>query len=97
MCLSAGASTETRLCCACCAAVSCTTMPNALTRHVGLNVGTWVVETLVKHYFEQLRREKVDASTVASNGELRHDELFYDEAFHIVKVCRFGFSRNLRC
>lgn len=63
-------------------------MPNALTRHVGLNAGTWVVETLFKHYADNLFKERgrSDDQTKAS-GVLRRDELLYDEVFHIVKVC----------
>lgn len=71
-------------------------MPNALTRHIGLNAGTWVLETLVKHYFDRLfedRKDKVDAaSSEGTSGELRRDELLYDEAFYIVKVCLKCFS-----
>lgn len=62
-------------------------MPNALTRHVGLNAGTWVVETLVKHYFDHLFKEKSPEALQSVSGNLRQDELLYDEVFHIVKVC----------
>lgn len=67
-------------------------MPNALTRHVGLNAGTWVLETLFKHYFDQLFPGKVEEMTRTSDstgdsGDLRRDELMYAEVFHIVKVC----------
>lgn len=70
-------------------------MPNALTRHVGLNAGTWVLETLVKHYFNNVFKN-ADMSTAAeetlndrkegSNAKLRREEILYDEAFHIIKV-----------
>ena len=62
-------------------------MPNALTRHVGLNAGSWVLEVLVKHYLEHLfeNKEKQYDPTKAS-GVLRRDELLYDEVFHIVRV-----------
>ncbi len=71
-------------------------MPNALTRHVGLNAGTWVLETLVKHYFSNVFKP-ADGNITAeetgndrkegSNANLRREEILYDEAFHIVKVC----------
>ncbi|KAI5120281.1 hypothetical protein M0805_005338 [Coniferiporia weirii] len=66
-------------------------MPNGLTRHVSLSAGTWVLETLVKHYFEQLFKDSdrvvgTEASaTNGTSGDLRRDELLYAEAFHIVK------------
>ncbi|KAH8115380.1 alpha/beta-hydrolase [Phellopilus nigrolimitatus] len=61
---------------------------NALTRHVGLNAGPWVLETFVKHYFDQLFKDKnvKTATATGSSGDLRRDELLYDEAFYIVKV-----------
>lgn len=73
-------------------------MPNALTRHVGLNAGTWVLETLLKHYFENLFKDKAaraaatepTPTNVPGSGELKKDELLYDEAFNIIKVCYTG-------
>ena len=67
-------------------------MSNALTRHVGLNAGTWVVETLVKHYFEHVFGDKKAAGTQSTSGNLRQDELLYDEVFHIVKVSLGAFD-----
>ncbi|EJD08013.1 alpha/beta-hydrolase [Fomitiporia mediterranea MF3/22] len=65
-------------------------MPNSLTRHVSLNAGSWVLETLVKHYFDQLfkdRKGTFDAVTVVGeNRKIRREELLYDEVFHIVKT-----------
>ncbi|KLO13653.1 alpha/beta-hydrolase [Schizopora paradoxa] len=69
-------------------------MPNALTRHVGLNAGTWVLETLVKHYFNNVFKnadmptaaaETVNDRKEGSNAKLRREEILYDEAFHIIK------------
>ena len=65
-------------------------MPNALTRHVGLNAGGWVLETLLKHYLDQLFSSRpVDArnAKAGGSGDLQRDELMYAEVFHIVKVC----------
>ena len=68
-------------------------MPNSLTRHVGLNAGPWLLETLVKHYFDQFFAEtksKAKKSELlpgaGGNANIRREELLYDEAFHIVKV-----------
>jgi hypothetical protein len=68
-------------------------MSNALTRHVGLNAGNWVLETLLKHYFEHLFKNRENDSNGATSsgspgtsGDLRRDELLYDEVFYIVKV-----------
>lgn len=66
-------------------------MPNALTRHVGLNAGTWVIETLFKHYVDQVFKDKARNNRGKATGELRRDELLYDEIFHIVKVAAFCY------
>lgn len=55
-------------------------MVNALTRKVGVTFGPIVLETLVKHYFERLRRD------APGKTQLRQDELLYDQAFNVVKV-----------
>lgn len=57
-------------------------LSNALTRQVGLKVGPIVLETLVKHYFERIRKD------AQLGTKLRQDELLYDEAFNIIKVCK---------
>lgn len=75
-------------------------MPNALTRHVGLNAGTWVVETLVKHYFEHAfgdRKASRTNGTDSVSGNLRQDELLYDEVFNIVKVSHSVRRVNQQC
>lgn len=75
-------------------------MPNALTRHVGLNAGTWVVETLVKHYFEHAfgdRKAPRTNGTDSVSGNLRQDELLYDEVFNIVKVSHIVRRVNQQC
>jgi hypothetical protein len=58
-------------------------MVNTLTRQVGATFGPIVLETLVKHYFERLRKEVPDGK---NSTNLRQDELLYDQAFNIVKV-----------
>ena len=72
-------------------------MPNGLTRHVSLSAGTWVLETLVRHYFARLTKDrdkdKVGMQEEEKSGKLRRDELLYDEVFHIVKVCGLFFCR----
>ncbi|KAI0067652.1 alpha/beta-hydrolase [Artomyces pyxidatus] len=55
-------------------------MPNSLTRSASLKLGPLFLETLVKHYFDRIKK---DASK--SGIALRKDELLYDEAFSIVK------------
>ncbi|KAH7883288.1 hypothetical protein F5I97DRAFT_1903823 [Phlebopus sp. FC_14] len=58
-------------------------MPNALTRTAGFTLGPVVLETLVKHYFDRIKKEGTqDGKTIT---QLRQDELLYDEAFNIVK------------
>ncbi|KZP28521.1 alpha/beta-hydrolase [Athelia psychrophila] len=54
-------------------------MVNALTSKVGVTLGPIVLETLVKHYFERLRRGGKGTT------QLRQDELLYDQAFNVVK------------
>lgn len=58
-------------------------MVNALTRDVGISFGPIVLETLVKHYFERLKK---DHSVGKGLTQLRKDELLYDQAFNVVKV-----------
>jgi hypothetical protein len=85
-------------------------MVNTLTRKVGASFGPIVLETLVKHYFERLKKEVPDRKQTT---KLRRYELLYDQAFNIVKVSslengsftlisdywRYGriFSPPLRC
>ncbi|KAH7928695.1 alpha/beta-hydrolase [Leucogyrophana mollusca] len=59
-------------------------MPNSLTRKAGLRLGPIVLETLVKHYFDRIKKDNVRDGKIAA--QLRQDELLYDEAFNIVKV-----------
>lgn len=59
-------------------------MVNSLTRSLGATFGPIVLETLVKHYFERLRKEAPDGKNTT---KLRQDELLYDQAFNLVKVC----------
>ncbi|TFK50945.1 alpha/beta-hydrolase [Heliocybe sulcata] len=54
---------------------------NALTGKAGLKLGPLVLETLVKHYFEGIVRDKDNSEVV----NLRKEELLYDQAFNIVK------------
>lgn len=58
-------------------------MPNSLTNKVGLKLGPIVLETLVKHYLERMKKDNASKTSV----QLRQDELLYDETFVIVKVC----------
>ncbi|KAF7968620.1 hypothetical protein HWV62_30015 [Athelia sp. TMB] len=54
-------------------------MVNALTSKVGATFGPIVLETLLKHYIERLRRNGKGIT------QLRQDELLYDQAFNVVK------------
>ena len=58
-------------------------MANSLTRSVGATLGPIVLETLIKHYFERLRKEVPDGKYTT---QLRKDELLYDQAFTVTKV-----------
>lgn len=58
-------------------------MVNSLTTKVGATFGPIVLETLVKHYFERLKKEVPNEK---ATSQLRHDELLYDQAFNVVKV-----------
>ncbi|KIL68736.1 hypothetical protein M378DRAFT_70444 [Amanita muscaria Koide BX008] len=53
---------------------------NTLTTEVGLKLGPVLLETLVKHYFDRLKKSADPAST-----QLKQDELLYHEAFNVVK------------
>lgn len=57
-------------------------MPNSLTRQAGLKLGPIFLDTLVKHYFERMRKDNASKTNI----QLRQDELLYDETFVIVKV-----------
>jgi hypothetical protein len=61
-------------------------MVNTLTGKAGLKLGPVLLETLVKHYFERLGREHEENAKLHT-VQLRKDELLYDEAFTVVKVC----------
>jgi hypothetical protein len=56
---------------------------NTLTRHTSLKIGPVVLETLIKHYFDKIKKDTGEAKSMT---KLRQDELLYDEAFNIVKV-----------
>ncbi|KAJ7503004.1 hypothetical protein B0H11DRAFT_2170967 [Mycena galericulata] len=56
---------------------------NNLTTQAGLKLGPIVLETLVKHYFDRLKRKAQEGKPIT---QLRQDELLYDEAFNIVKA-----------
>lgn len=72
---------------------------NSLTRNVGLRVGPIVLETLVKHYLEKIKRDFVQnhgSKEKDRDGtvQLRQDELIYDEIFVVVKA---SFIRSVAC
>ncbi|KAG2153191.1 hypothetical protein DEU56DRAFT_878912 [Suillus clintonianus] len=58
-------------------------MSNSLARNAGLRLGPLVLETLVKHYFDRIKKENAQRSNFAT--QLHEDELLYHEAFNIVK------------
>jgi hypothetical protein len=57
-------------------------MVNTLTGSAGFKLGPVLFETLVKHYFE-----RVGTAQSEEFVQLRKDEILYDEAFNVVKVC----------
>jgi hypothetical protein len=59
---------------------------NTLAGEAGLKLGPLLLETLVKHYLERVGPSGQTDEKSAS-VQLRKDELLYDEAFQIVKVC----------
>jgi hypothetical protein len=59
---------------------------NALTTQAGLKIGPVVLETLVKHYFERLKRKAQADNHHNTDTPLRREELLYDEVFNIAKV-----------
>jgi hypothetical protein len=61
-------------------------MPNLLAGHVSLLAGTYALETLVKHYFDQFFGDKKAETSANGAKGLRKEELLYDEAFAIIKV-----------
>ncbi|KAF9243236.1 Alpha/Beta hydrolase protein [Melanogaster broomeanus] len=58
-------------------------MPNPLTRRVAQKLGPVVLGTLLKHYFDRVKKEAASDGTAIT--QLRQDELLYDEAFNIIK------------
>lgn len=60
-------------------------MSNSLTRTAGLQLGPIALDTLLKHYFDRVKKEK--AGDDLPFTQLRQDELLYDEGFNIAKVC----------
>lgn len=56
---------------------------NTLTTAVGLKVGPVLLETLVKHYLERLKK---NARNDPARTQLKQDELLYDEVFNIIKA-----------
>jgi hypothetical protein len=55
---------------------------NTLTSSAGFKLGPVLFETLLKHYFD-----RVGGSSGEDVVQLRKDEILYDEAFNVVKVC----------
>ncbi|KAF8549961.1 alpha/beta-hydrolase [Imleria badia] len=60
-------------------------MPNALTRTAGLKLGPIALDTLLKHYFDRVKKERAEDEHDLPFTKLRQDELLYDEAFNIAK------------
>jgi hypothetical protein len=54
---------------------------NSLAGSTGIKLGPVMFETLLKHYFERVGGPSQDVV------QLRKDEILYDEAFNVVKVC----------
>ncbi|KAJ7594874.1 Alpha/Beta hydrolase protein [Mycena floridula] len=62
-------------------------MNNALVRKVSFRIGPLVLETLVKHYFERITKE-------TPSGNLRQEDILYDEAFNIIKAFLAAASQH---
>lgn len=62
-------------------------MPNSLTRTAGLQLGPIALDTLLKHYFDRVKKEKEGLDDDHPLTQLRQDELLYDEGFNIAKAC----------
>lgn len=57
-------------------------MVNSLTRQTGLKLGPIILDVLVKHYFDRLRKDQ----EAKHMPKLMQEELLYDEAFNIIRV-----------
>jgi len=60
---------------------------NSLTREVSFKVGPVILDVLVKHYFDRLKRD-----VAGSDSPLKQDDILYHEAFTIVKVRSYSWS-----
>ncbi|RDB24709.1 AB hydrolase superfamily protein C4A8.06c [Hypsizygus marmoreus] len=56
---------------------------NSLATEASLRVGPVVLETLIKHYFDRIKKTATDGKPITP---LRQDELMYDEVFNVVKT-----------
>ncbi|KAI0653965.1 hypothetical protein C8Q70DRAFT_926701 [Cubamyces menziesii] len=56
-------------------------MVNSLTRQTGLKLGPIILDVLVKHYFDRLRKDQ----EAKHMPKLMQEELLYDEAFNIIR------------
>ncbi|KAI0365597.1 alpha/beta-hydrolase [Pilatotrama ljubarskyi] len=56
-------------------------MVNSLTSKAGLKLGPIILDVLVKHYFERLKKDH----EAKNMPKLMQEELLYDEAFNIIK------------
>lgn len=61
---------------------------NALARDVGFKVGPVILEVLVKHYFERLKKDVEDNQDAGQ--KLKVEDVLYHEAFTIVKVSKMS-------
>ncbi|KAJ3513986.1 hypothetical protein NLJ89_g2641 [Agrocybe chaxingu] len=59
-------------------------LANSLTREVSLKVGPVMLEVLVRHFFDRLRKDAERRND--SGARLKEDDVLYDEAFNIVKA-----------
>ncbi|KAH9889491.1 hypothetical protein C8Q73DRAFT_707875 [Cubamyces lactineus] len=56
-------------------------MVNSLTRQTGFKLGPIILDVLVKHYFDRLRKDQ----EAKHMPKLMQEELLYDEAFNIIR------------
>ncbi|KAL0955799.1 hypothetical protein HGRIS_002008 [Hohenbuehelia grisea] len=55
---------------------------NTLTTQAGFKIGPIVFETLIKHYFDRVKKDVEDGKTT----RLRQEEFLYDQAFNVIKA-----------
>jgi len=58
---------------------------NSLAREVSLKMGPVVLGTLVKHWFDRVKKDAED-DTANFGARLKEDDILYHQAFALIKV-----------